>query len=190
MIEQLIDSKIQPLLDRITSLEEEIESGARRGRNAISLGRVVKVVGDRVVIAIGKAKTPAIKWFALAAGDVIECRYPSVNEMALVLNYGSGDRTTSSIALVGIPSDEFPLPSKDQNLVIRKVGPLGWEEWDKEKGTLTFRAPEKVRFETKLLECTGDVKDKVRTMSADRDIYNDHDHPETQVTTQKPNQRQ
>jgi len=126
MIEQVIDAKLAPLIDRLAELEEMLESGARRGRNAIQLGTVVKVVGKRVVIAMGKARTPPIKWFAVAAGDVIECRYPSKGEMALVLNYGSGDRNSSAIALVGIPSDQFPLPSDDQNLVIRKIGPLGW----------------------------------------------------------------
>lgn len=176
MIEQVIDAKLAPLIDRLAELEEMLESGARRGRNAIQLGTVVKVVGKRVVIAMGKARTPPIKWFAVAAGDVIECRYPSKGEMALVLNYGSGDRNSSAIALVGIPSDQFPLPSDDQNLVIRKIGPLGWEEWNKETGALLIRAPEWIKMDTKLLECTGEIKDKVRTMSEDREIYNDHGH--------------
>lgn len=190
MIEQLIDQKIAPLLDRIAQLEEELESGARRGRNAIQMGTVSKVVGQRVVIELGKASTPPIKWFAVAAGDVIECRYPSRGEIALVLNYGSGDRNTSAIALVGIPSDQYPLPSDDQNLVVRKVGMLGMEVWDKTAGSLTIKAPAWVRFDTTLLECTGDIKDAVRMMSEDRSIYNEHDHPETQDTTKKPNQQQ
>lgn len=176
MFEQLIDSKLAPIFDKLSEIEEALESGSRRGRNAIQLGTVVKVVGKRVVIAMGKARTPPIKWFAVAAGDVIECRYPSKGEMALVLNYGSGDRNSSAIALVGIPSDQFPLPSDDQNLVIRKIGPLGWEEWNKETGTLLIRAPEWIKMDTKLLECTGEIKDKVRTMSEDRAIYNDHGH--------------
>lgn len=176
MFEQMIDSKLAPIFDKLSEIEEALESGSRRGRNAIQLGTVVKVVGQRVVIAIGKAKTSPIKWFACVAGDVIECRYPSKGEMALVLNYGSGDRNSSAIALVGIPSDQFPLPSDDQNLVIRKIGPLGWEEWNKETGALLIRAPELIKMDTKLLECTGEIKDKVRTMSEDREIYNDHGH--------------
>lgn len=185
MFEQLIESKLAPLIDRLATLEEELESGARRGRNSIQLGTVVQVVGNRVVIAIGKAKTPPIKWFACVAGDVIECRYPSEGEMALVLNYGSGDRNSSAIALVGIPSDQFPLPSADQNKVIRKVGALGWEEWDKVTGSLTIKAPPFVKFDTALLQCTGDIQDKVRTMSADRIIYNGHDHGGGPKPTQK-----
>lgn len=64
MFEQFIEQKLAPLMDRLAELEEQIESGARRGRNAIQMGTVVKVVGQRVVIAIGKARTPPIKWFA------------------------------------------------------------------------------------------------------------------------------
>ena len=190
MIEQLISSMLAPLMDRISDIESDLESGARRGRNSIQLGTVSKVVGQRVVIAMGKARTPPIKWFALAAGDVIECRYPSQGEIALVLNYGSGDRNSSAIALIGIPSDQFPLPSDNQNLVIRKIGPLGWEEWDKETGSLTIKAPPFIRLETALLDCTGEVRDKTRSMSEDRKIYNGHDHPHGDPTVGKPNQKQ
>ena len=190
MFEQLIDSKLAPLMDRLAQLEEDLESGARRGRNGIQLGTVAKVVGQRVVITLGKARTPPIKWFACVAGDVIECRYPSVGEMALVLNYGSGDRNSSAIALVGIPSDQFPLPSADQTKVIRKIGALGWEEWDKATGKLIVKAPGGVEFVTPLLHSTGEMSDKIRAMSADRTIYNGHDHPHGDPTVGKPNQKQ
>lgn len=190
MLEQFIEQKLAPLMDRLAELEEQIESGARRGRNAIQMGTVAKVVGQRVVIALGKARTPPIKWFACAAGDVIEWRTPSVGELALVLNYGSGDRNTSSIALVGIPSDKFPLPSSDPNKVVRKIGALGMEEWDKETGKLTITAPGGVEFVTKEVHSTGEMSDATRTMSADRNIYNDHDHPHGDPTVGKPNQKQ
>lgn len=176
MFEQFIEQKLAPLMDRLAELEEQIESGARRGRNAIQMGTVAKVVGQRVVIAIGKARTPPIKWFATSAGDVIEWRTPSVGELALVLNYGSGDRNTSSIALVGIPSDQFPLPSSDPNKVVRKIGALGMEEWDKETGKLTVTAPGGVEFVTREVHSTGEMSDATRSMSEDREIYNDHDH--------------
>lgn len=176
MFDQYIEQKLAPLMDRLTELEEQIESGARRGRNAIQMGTVTKVVGHRLVIAIGKARTPPIKWFACAAGDVIEWRTPSVGELALVLNYGSGDRNTSSIALVGIPSDQFPFPSSDPNKVVRKIGALGMEEWDKETGKLTVTAPGGVEFVTDEVHSTGEMSDATRSMSEDRNIYNSHDH--------------
>jgi phage baseplate assembly protein gpV len=190
MIEQLVSSMLAPLIDRISEIESELESGARRGRNAIQMGTVVEVVDQRVVIAIGKARTPPIKWFACAAGDVIECRYPSQGELALVLNYGSGDRNTSSIALVGIPSDQFPLLSSDPNKVARKIGALGMEEWDKETGKLTVTAPGGVEFVTSEVHSTGEMSDATRSMSADRKIYNDHDHPHGDPLVGKVNQKQ
>jgi phage baseplate assembly protein gpV len=176
MIEQVVSNMLAPLMDRISEIESELESGARRGRNAIQMGTVAKVVEQRVVIAIGKARTPPIKWFACAAGDVIECRYPSEGELALVLNYGSGDRNTSSIALVGIPSDQFPLPSTDQSKVVRKIGALGMEEWDKTTGKLTVTAPGGVEFVTSEVHSSGELSDSTRSMSEDRQIYNGHDH--------------
>ena len=190
MIEQLISSMLAPLMDRISEIESELETGARRGRNAIQMGTVTKVFGQRVVIAIGKARTPPIKWFACAAGDVIEWRYPSQGELALVLNYGSGDRNTSSIALVGIPSDQFPLPSSDPNKVVRKIGALGMEEWDKETGKLTVTAPGGVTFVTSEVHSTGELSDATRSVSADRGIYNGHDHPHGDPTVGQPNQKQ
>lgn len=190
MLEQYIEQKLAPLIDRLAELEEQLESGARRGRNAIQMGTVAKVVGQRVVIAIGKARTPPIKWFACAAGDVIEWRYPSQGELALVLNYGSGDRNTSSIALVGIPSDRFPLPSSDPNKVVRKIGALGMEEWDKETGKLTVTAPGGVKFVTPEVNSTGELSDATRSVSADRGIYNGHDHPHGDPTVGQPNQKQ
>lgn len=59
---------------------------------------------------------------------------------------------------------------------------------------VTVVAETKVVFDTPRVECTGDfhadgeVSDGVRALSADREIYNDHDHPETGSTTGKPNQ--
>lgn len=191
MIEQMLQSYLQPVYDRLTELESSQESGARQGRNAIQLGRVASVVdGKRVVIAVGKASTPAIKWFALWAGEVIEYRCPSVGEMALVLNYGSGDNSQSSIALVGIPSDAFPLPVNDPDLVHQQIGPLASLTWRKSDGYLTINAPGGTKLITPLLDVPeGDIKDQVRTMAADRDIYNDHDHfhgsPKTSPANQK-----
>lgn len=98
--------------------------------------------------------------------------------MALVLNYGSGDRNTSSIALVGVDSERYPFPVDDPNLVHQKLGDTGaLLEWKLDEGALRIVAPGGTLLDTPLLDCTGEVKDSVRTMSADRDIYNGHLHP-------------
>ena len=59
---------------------------------------------------------------------------------------------------------------------------------------MTITNTPKVRMETDMLECTGDIKDRCddsgRTMDGMRDIYNSHDHPENDSggPTDQPNQ--
>lgn len=57
---------------------------------------------------------------------------------------------------------------------------------------IIFKNAPKVRFETPLFECTGEIKDLCDTsgkeMSGMRSTYNDHDHNETQSVTDTPNQ--
>lgn len=45
-----------------------------------------------------------------------------------------------------------------------------------ETETLVVRASTKVVLDTPLVEATGEVKDRVRTMQEDRDLYNNHVH--------------
>lgn len=59
---------------------------------------------------------------------------------------------------------------------------------------MTITNTPKVRMETDMLECTGDIKDRCdgsgRTMDGMRDIYNSHTHPENDSggPTDQPNQ--
>lgn len=57
------------------------------------------------------------------------------------------------------------------------------------KSTLVFKVPDEVLAETAMLRSTGEVKDKVRTMSGDRTIYNGHTHPGYHGPTSAPNQQ-
>lgn len=43
--------------------------------------------------------------------------------------------------------------------------------------TLEVEAKTKARFDTPLLECTGEIRDKTGTMQTMRDQHNDHEHP-------------
>ena len=45
-----------------------------------------------------------------------------------------------------------------------------------ETETLVIRASMKVVLDTPLVDATGEIKDKVRTMQQDRDLYNEHVH--------------
>lgn len=57
------------------------------------------------------------------------------------------------------------------------------------KSTWLFTVPQLAKFTTKQLESTGEVKDKVRTMQGDRNIYNQHTHPGFHGQTSPPNER-
>lgn len=61
---------------------------------------------------------------------------------------------------------------------------------------VTIKAETKIRAETPLLECTGEIKDRCdspggKTMSSMREVFNDHDHPENDTggPTDPPNQQ-
>lgn len=43
--------------------------------------------------------------------------------------------------------------------------------------TLEVEAKTKARFDTPLLECTGEIRDKTGTMQTMRDQFNNHEHP-------------
>lgn len=57
---------------------------------------------------------------------------------------------------------------------------------------ITITGAPKLRVESSMLECTGDIKDNCdssgKTMAGMRSTYNNHTHPETGSTTNKPNQ--
>lgn len=56
-------------------------------------------------------------------------------------------------------------------------------------GIIHIKALTKVTIDTPLLEVTGDITDGVRSMAADRSIYNAHNHPgDSGGTTGTPNQ--
>ncbi|MGE9755583.1 hypothetical protein ACQP3R_22565 [Bacillus inaquosorum] len=191
MLDEAIQRHLTPLLDRLTYLEEQIEGGERQGRNAIQLGLIRELVdGQRVVVEFSKDSfTPPIKWAAMACGETAFYRAPSVGEMALVLNWGDGERFTSSVAIVGIASTKYPLPSADPNKVIEKIGAHGWVEWNVETGELLVKA-KRITFDAEEVHATHELSDGVRKISQDRGIYDGHDHNETQSVTKKPNQKQ
>lgn len=60
--------------------------------------------------------------------------------------------------------------------------------------TLLVKAATKARYETPLLECTGEIRDRCdvqeNTMASMRNIYNTHTHPENNTgSTDAPNQQ-
>lgn len=206
-INSAIAIQLEPLIDRISELEDSGEDKDRRNRGGIRMGKVSQHSECKQLIKVkfGENETPFIQWFAVYCGDVAEYRLPSIGEKALLLNYGGGDSSAMSIALVGIPSAKFPLPSNNPDLTVR-VYPDGTSvTYDHQAhhltvsiagGEATLIAPKQITCDTKLLHVTGDIKsdgditDKKRSMAADRVIYNGHKHNHGNPTTSIPNSKQ
>ena len=198
LVENLVTEMLDSHLEKFEDLSTEIEDLRRRLQMMIRIGYVLKVHDNNKLIKVkhGNLETPFIKWFAQSAGKVSHYRCPSVNEQVLLLNFGAGDTSSQSIALVGIDSVNFPFPCENKDQVITNYGDKCAEVWDLQKGTLTFKAKNKIILDTKLVHATEDIhadkniSDQVRTMSEDRNIFNVHDHNHGPNTSNPPNQNQ
>lgn len=203
LIESLVSDMLSPYLDRMEELSTEVEDLRRRLQLMIRLGSISEVHQSNQLIKVkhGDLETPFIKWFAQSAGRVSHYRCPTVGEQTIILNFGAGNTGSQSIALVGIDSSEFPFPVNNPDQIVTAYGDKCAEIWDMAAGTLTLKATELIKLESKRVQATKDVQvdnnlhadvnisadgkvsDKVRAMSADRDIYNSHLHPHGKPNT-------
>lgn len=210
MIESLVRDMLSPYLERMEELSTEVEELRRRMQLMIRLGHISQVHESHQLVKIkhGELDTPFIKWFAQSAGRVSHYRCPTVGEQALILNFAAGNTGLQSIALVGIDSSQFPFPVDNPAQIMTTYGDKCAEIWDMDAGTLTFKASEMIKLDTKLVHATknvhadnnidagknihakGESSDKTRTMQADRDIYNGHVHPHGEPKTSAPEQQQ
>lgn len=121
---------------------------------------------------------------------MIEWRYPSQGELALVLNYGSGDRNTARLRW-----SASPLTNSLSHPVIRtrlseRSAPLAWRCGTRRQESSRSRRQAALSSLPTLVHSTGELSDATRSMSEDREIYNGHDHPHGEPTVGKPNQKQ
>ncbi|MCS6237139.1 phage baseplate assembly protein V [Shewanella baltica] len=198
LLEQVVREMLNPYLERMEELSAEVEELRRRQQLMIRLGQVSQIgKGNKTIkVAHGDLTTPFIKWFSQSAGRVSSYRCPTVGEQALILNFGGGNTGAQSIALVGIDSSQFPFPSDKPAQVVTMYGDQCAQMWDMDEGTLTLKAAKKIILDTKLVQATkdvdaaGEVSDHTRSMQDDRDIYNGHQHPNSNPKTQAPEQKQ
>lgn len=133
--------RIHSLEEEMLKLAEEMEENRRAASNIIRLGVVEATSAKTVNVKTGKNFTTKVPFFVLAAGRVSHYRRPSVGEQCLLLNLGSGDNLNNAVALMGLPSNQFPCPSTDEKIVMTDYGNGMTETYDLDAGSLTVNYP-------------------------------------------------
>ncbi len=185
----------------MTNLRQRIQNATEAARNAVGLA-----IGRAVLLAINDAGRRQLVQLEVLSSEIKE-------DVERVQEYGR-----SSVPLPGAQALVLFLGGgRDHPVVIsaddpryRKTGLLPGEVADyTDEGdylhfkrgrvlelntdTLVIKATTKVRLETPLLECTGEIIDRAddggQRMSEMREVYNNHTHPETNSgNTEEPNQ--
>ena len=140
-IQQIVQTELEAYSAQFLQQERDIAELQRRLKNMNRVGSVsgVNETNDRIKVKFGDNETPFIKWFSVCAGDVAEYRLPSIGEQVVLINIGGGDNSATSIALVGVPSDKFPLPTNNPDEILR-VYPDGTRVlYDKKLHKLSLR---------------------------------------------------
>ncbi|WP_237584164.1 phage baseplate assembly protein V [Photobacterium halotolerans] len=136
------------LLNRLLSLErelltlkQEVEENRRAAANIIRLGYVNAATENAVNVTTGDNLATGIPFFVLASGRVSQYRRPSLGEQCLLLNLGSGDNLNNAVALMGLPSSQYPCPTTAENEVMTDYGNGMTELYDLDSGQLTANYP-------------------------------------------------
>lgn len=176
---QMFKRMLSPVNEALAELQEAAEDNRRQGNNLICKG-VVKSApgGTRVVVKIGENTTPPIQFLVPAAGVVSHYRCPSPGEIAIVLNFGTGDSFQSCVALCGLFSSQFPFPTENPDEAMTAYGDKAFTKVDIPSGKMTIHAAGGVEFvdTPEVKNSDGEIADQVRAMSGDRSIYDGHDH--------------
>ncbi|WP_122036442.1 phage baseplate assembly protein V [Aliivibrio sp. EL58] len=200
------------IMQRIISLENKVlEQGDEledlRGNlaNLIRLAVVEKASKTTVDIKTGDNEVKDVPFFVFCSGKVSHYRRPSVGELCLLVNLGSGTNLNNAVALMGLPSSKYPAPTTKENEVMVDYGNGMTELYDIESGKLVAKYPggyeihadskqigknelegdsiqkgnQQIEGDTKQkgnIEATKEISDGVRSMSEDRNLFNAHDH--------------
>ncbi|WP_202303710.1 phage baseplate assembly protein V [Dryocola clanedunensis] len=190
----LLKQMLAPVHEALAGLHESAEDNRRQGNNLICKG-VVKSApgGTKVVVEIGENTTPPIQFLVPAAGVTSHYRCPSPGEIAIVLNFGTGDDFSSCVALCGLFSGSFPFPTENPDEVLTVFGDKAYTKIDVPSGKMTIHAAGGVEFVNtpEVKNTDGEMADKVRAMSGDRAIYDGHNHTgDDGGNTSTPKQKQ
>ncbi|WLE60875.1 phage baseplate assembly protein V [Burkholderia plantarii] len=122
----------------------------RQARNAVRKGSIEQIdaVAALCRVAIGTDEadddggivTNWIPWFALAAGDTIEWRAPTIGEQVMLL-CPMGD-PAQGVALCGFYSDAFPAPANAATIHMRKYPDGALTVYDHAQHALSVTLPD------------------------------------------------
>lgn len=148
MLSHQIFQALAHLSERVKSLENEMlnmaedgEENRRAASNIIRLGVVTESNDETVDVKTGENFARNVSFFVPAAGRVSYYRRPSVGEQCILLNLGSGDNLNNSVALMGLPSTNFPCPTTAENEVMTDYGNGMTELYNLDDGSLTAVYP-------------------------------------------------
>lgn len=164
-----------------------IAESVRTAENALRIGTVAELDAKkaRVRIKIGELLTDWIPWLVQRAGDDVAWWSPSVGEQMAVFS-PSGD-FAQAFCTGALYSDVIPANCLDPMKHVVTYTDKAVFEYDKTTHSLNITLPEGGTVNivadvhiTGNITATKDITDKVRSMQGDRDIYNDHQHPDPQ----------
>ena len=200
------------IMERIFSLEnkvleqgDELEELRGNTANLIRLAVVDKASKTTVDIKTGDNEVKDVPFFVFCSGKVSHYRRPSKGELCLLINLGSGTNLNNAVALMGLPSTQYPAPTTNENEVMTDYGNGMTELYNLENGKLVAKYPggyeihadskqigknelegdsiqkgnQQIEGDTKQkgnIEATKEISDGVRSMSEDRNLFNAHDH--------------
>ena len=188
------------IMERIFSLEnkvleqgDELEELRGNTANLIRLAVVDKASKTTVDIKTGDNEVKDVPFFVFCSGKVSHYRRPSKGELCLLINLGSGTNLNNAVALMGLPSTQYPAPTTNENEVMTDYGNGMTELYNIESGKLVAKYPggyeihadskqignQQIEGDTKQkgnIEATKEISDGVRSMSEDRNLFNAHDH--------------
>jgi len=179
------------VLQRLEELERRVGQMVVRGKIAD-----VDPVRHVAKVEYGPGQTTGwLQWKPMRSGKAIVWWCPEVGEGATVIS--EGDLSLGEI-LPGSYHKDFQAPSSNPELFLVQYGDGATMAYDREAHLYRLTLPAGGRVElvapagfkltgdteidgalrvTKDTTCDGEVSDQVRSMSADRELYNVHNHP-------------
>ncbi len=166
----------------------------RRLANMVKVGRIqsVDLTQDlpKVRVQVGELMSAWLPFLTQRAGDDTHWWPIALEEQVVVLS-PSGD-LSQGIVIGALFQHRFPPSSMSENVVRTEYSDGAVVEYDKERHHLQVVLPSGGRLEVVAdggvsivgdvtvegnITASGDVTDATRSMQADREIYNGHNHP-------------